>query len=117
MIAISRSLHQDSARDENLKRYARTQCITSTVRISRKEGKPAPKVVFWYGSQERQIKKFLKTRRCVLESLKRGACDNESSLMKLGDIYSCAEIGKIDLVRARQRIRLLRQRTFFGPRP
>ena len=52
------------------------QCIkgTSTARISGKKGKrvkPVPKVVFRFGRQDRQIKKFLETRKFVLDSLKR----------------------------------------------
>ncbi|MFX0199610.1 MAG: hypothetical protein ACFFCW_26100 [Candidatus Hodarchaeota archaeon] len=60
----------------NFQRYVHMQCIkgTSTVRISGKKGKrvkPVPKVVFRFGRQERQIKKFLETRKFVLDSLKR----------------------------------------------
>jgi hypothetical protein len=60
----------------DLQRYVRMQCIkeTSTARISVKKGKrvkPIPKVVFRFGRQDRQIKKFLKTRRFILDSLKR----------------------------------------------
>ena len=59
-----------------LQRYVRMQCIkrTSTVRISRKKGKhekPIPRIVFKFGKQDRQVKKFLETRRFILDSLKR----------------------------------------------
>jgi hypothetical protein len=56
-----------------LQRYVRMQCIkrSSTVRISPKEKKPSPKVVFRYGKQDGQIAKFLETRQFVLDSLKK----------------------------------------------
>jgi hypothetical protein len=56
-----------------LQSYVRMRCIkqTSTVRISPKENKPIPKIVFRYGSQDRQIKKFLETKRFVLDSLRK----------------------------------------------
>lgn len=56
-----------------LQRYVRMQCIkrSSTVRISPKGKKPSPKIVFRYGSQNGQIKKFLETREFVLDSLKK----------------------------------------------
>lgn len=59
--------------NENLKRYAIMQDIkeTSTVRISEKGKKPVPKVVFHYGKQDKQIKKFLETRKLILNFLKR----------------------------------------------
>lgn len=55
----------------NVQKYARMQCIkkTSTVRISNKGDKPSPKVVFRFGSQNRQIKKFLETRAFILSFL------------------------------------------------
>ena len=61
----------------NLKDYALMQCVkrSSTSRLSpkkeRKVVKPAPKIVFRYGSQDGQIRKFLETRRFVLEFLKK----------------------------------------------
>jgi len=60
----------------NLQRYVRMQCIkgTSTARISVKKGKrvkPVPKVVFRFERQDRQIEKFLETRKFILDSLKR----------------------------------------------
>jgi hypothetical protein len=62
--------------NSDLQRYVRMQCIkeTSTVRISRKKGKrdkPIPRIVFRFGKQDRQIEKFLETRRFVLDSLNR----------------------------------------------
>jgi hypothetical protein len=58
--------------NENLQRYVRMQCIkeTSTVRISKKNKKHVPKVVFRYGAQDKQIKKFLETRKLLLDFLK-----------------------------------------------
>ena len=57
----------------NLQKYVRMQCIkqTSTARFSVKDKKPIPKIVFRFGSQDRQVKKFLATRRFLLDSLKR----------------------------------------------
>lgn len=59
--------------NDNLQRYVRMQCIkeTSTVRISGKNKKPVPKVVFRYGSQDKQIKKHLETRKLLLNFLRR----------------------------------------------
>jgi hypothetical protein len=58
--------------NENLQKYVRMQCIkeTSTVRISNKGKKPIPKIVFRYGLQDKQIKKFLETRKFILNSLR-----------------------------------------------
>jgi hypothetical protein len=55
----------------NLQKYVRMQCIkkTSTVRISNKGNKPIPKIVFRFGNQNRQIKKFLETRTFILSFL------------------------------------------------
>ena len=56
-----------------LQNYARMQCIkrTSTVRISGKVNKPIPKIIFQYGKQNGQTRKFLVTRKFVLDFLKR----------------------------------------------
>jgi hypothetical protein len=56
----------------NLQKYVRMQCIkeTSTVRISAKGKKPIPKIVFRYGLQDKQVKKFLETRRLLLSFLR-----------------------------------------------
>jgi hypothetical protein len=58
--------------NENLQKYVRMQSIkeTSTLRISRKGKKPIPKIVFRYGLQDKQIKKFLETRKLILGFLK-----------------------------------------------
>lgn len=58
--------------NENLQRYVRMQCIkeTSTVRISAKGKKPIPKIVFHYGFQDKQIRKFLETRKLLLSFLR-----------------------------------------------
>jgi hypothetical protein len=59
--------------NENVRRYVNMQCIkeNSTVRISRKDKKSPPKVIFRYGSQDKQIRKFLATRRFLLWFLNR----------------------------------------------
>ena len=60
----------------NLQRYVPMQCIkgSSSARCSKKRGnrkeKPIPRIVFRFGRQDRQIKKFLETRRFILDSLK-----------------------------------------------
>jgi hypothetical protein len=61
--------------NESLKKYVIMQCIkeTSTVRISKKGKKPIPRIVFRYGSQDKQIRKFLETRKLILNFL-RGRC-------------------------------------------
>jgi hypothetical protein len=60
------------SRNEGLQRYVRMQCIkrTSTVRLSHRGKKPSPEVVFRYGSQDGQIRRFLDTRRFVLDALR-----------------------------------------------
>jgi hypothetical protein len=60
------------SRNENLKKWVDMQCIkeTSTLRLGTKGDKPAPKIVFRYGSQDRQIKKLLETRKIILDSIK-----------------------------------------------
>lgn len=60
----------------NLQRYVRMQCIkgTSTARSSVKKGKrekPVPRIVFRFGEQDRQVRKFLETRKFILDSLTR----------------------------------------------
>lgn len=59
--------------NESLQKYVRMQCIkeTSTLRISKKDKKPIPKIVFRYGLQDKQIKKFLETRKLILNFLER----------------------------------------------
>jgi hypothetical protein len=69
-----------------LQRYVRMQCIkkTSTVRASKKTGKPFPRIVFRYGKQDGQIQVFLETRHFILVSLrnmKRGNCRDEMCKM------------------------------------
>jgi hypothetical protein len=59
----------------DLQRYVRMQCIkkSSTVRVSGKKGKrdrPVPRIVFRFGKQNMQVKKFLETRKFILDSLK-----------------------------------------------
>jgi len=72
----------------DLQRYVRMQCIkrSSTARISEKRSKhkvkPAPKILFRYGEQYRKVKWFLKTRKFILDSLKRMKkkdCSNRDS--------------------------------------
>jgi hypothetical protein len=86
----------------NLQRYVRMQCIkqTSTVRISRKEKKPIPKVAFRFGTQDRQIKKFLETRKFVLDSLKRlkgkeGLPRHSARLIHTVNLSTCTGFHKV----------------------
>jgi len=58
------------------------QSLSSTLRVAPKGDKPSPRVVFRYGSQDHQIKGFLKYRRLVkriyrrIGDLKRGDFQN-----------------------------------------
>jgi hypothetical protein len=58
--------------NENLKRWVIMQYIkeTSTLRSSRDNKRPIPEIVFRYGLQDKQIKKFLETRKLILNFLK-----------------------------------------------
>lgn len=59
--------------NEGLRNYVRMQCIkrSSTVRVSPKQNKPYPRIVYRYGKQDGQVAKFLETRRFVLGFLKK----------------------------------------------
>lgn len=69
---------------EDLKKWVTMQCIkeSSTLRLSPKIDKPIPKVVFCYGSQDRQIKRFLETRELVLDILKQIKKESVVSIKK-----------------------------------
>jgi hypothetical protein len=58
---------------ESVRKYAIMQDIkeTSTLRISKKDKKPIPKTIFRYGLQDKQIKKFLETRKLILSFLRK----------------------------------------------
>jgi hypothetical protein len=51
--------------NEKLKTYLLMQCIkeSSTLRISNKGKKQSPRIVFWFGKQDKQIKEFLSYRK------------------------------------------------------
>jgi hypothetical protein len=51
----------------NLKKYVLMQCIKegSTLRVSPKGDKPSPRIVFHYGKQDMQIRKFLENHRFI----------------------------------------------------
>jgi hypothetical protein len=55
------------SRNGKLKDWLPMQCIKkgSTLRVAPKGDKPSPRVVFRYGSQDHQIRSFLKYRRLV----------------------------------------------------
>jgi hypothetical protein len=57
----------------NLQKYALMQGIkkTSTLRIGNKHNKKPPKIIFRYGNQGKQIKKFLDNRNFILDSIKK----------------------------------------------
>jgi hypothetical protein len=59
----------------NLQKYVLMQGIkqTSTLRVSGKGNKKSPKIVYRYGSQDRQIKKFLDNRNFILDFLGGGS--------------------------------------------
>jgi len=58
------------SKNEKLKSYLCMQCIkeSSTLRVSPKKDKLAPRIVFCYGKQDNEIKKFLKYRKLVKKS-------------------------------------------------
>ena len=64
---------------QRLKDYVLMQCIkrSSTLRISSKDNKPYPRIIFRYGKQNKQIRKFLETRKFVLKLLKRMSKDEK----------------------------------------
>jgi hypothetical protein len=55
------------SRNSKLKDWLAMQCIkgSSTLRVAPKGDKPSPRVVFRYGSQDHQIKNFLKYRKLI----------------------------------------------------
>jgi hypothetical protein len=59
--------------NEGLKKWVIMQCIkeSSTLRISNKGKKPIPKIIFRFGLQDKQIKKFLETRKLILSFLRK----------------------------------------------
>lgn len=67
------------SKSENLKLWVRMQCVkkSSTIRLSPKGNKPAPKIVYRIGNQDRQIKELLETRRFILDSLKKLKVDHD----------------------------------------
>lgn len=52
---------------KTLQRYCLMQCIKgcSTLRVSTKGEKPAPRIVFRYGNQEHNVKEFLENRQSI----------------------------------------------------
>lgn len=56
---LSKSVH--------LLRYLAMQCIkmSSTLRVSGKDEKPSPRIVFRYGSQDHAVKDFLRYRKLI----------------------------------------------------
>jgi hypothetical protein len=58
------------SQNPSLQKYALMQGIKKTsLRISEKENKPVPKVVFRFGTQNKMIKKYLETRSFILSFL------------------------------------------------
>lgn len=53
--------------NEKLRRYQLMQCIkeSSTRRVSRKREKSSPRVVFRFGKQDREIRRFLARRKLI----------------------------------------------------
>lgn len=52
---------------KTLQTYCLMQCIKgcSTLRVSNKGEKPAPRIVYRYGNQEHNVKEFLENRRLI----------------------------------------------------
>jgi hypothetical protein len=57
------------SRNKGLLEWLRMQCIkeSSTLRISPKGNKKSPRIVFRYGSQNHEIKEFLKYRKLAMK--------------------------------------------------
>lgn len=55
------------SRNEGLTKYLQMQCIkeSSTLRVSEKQEKTSPKIVFRYGKQDKQVSSFLKFRDVI----------------------------------------------------
>lgn len=55
------------SRNSKLKDWLAMQCIkgSSTLRVAPKGDKPSPRVVFRYGKQDNQIRKFLRYRKLI----------------------------------------------------
>lgn len=53
--------------NEGLKKYHLMQCIKkcSTVRVSSKKEKPSPRIVYRFGSQNQNIREFLRKRKLI----------------------------------------------------
>jgi hypothetical protein len=60
------------SRHEQLQKYTLMQCIkqSSTLRVSAKSGKPAPRIVYRYGEQDAQIRHFTQYRLMITRMLK-----------------------------------------------
>jgi len=61
------------SRNSKLKDWLAMQCVkgSSTLRVAPKGDKPSPRNVFRYGSQDHQIKAFLKYRK-LIKRIKKG---------------------------------------------
>jgi len=65
-----------------LEKWFVMQCIKrgSTLRMSSKEDKPSPRIVFRYGDQDNQINDFLKYRKIIRNIIKKLPRISESSI-------------------------------------
>lgn len=61
------------SRKKGMRKYHLLQCIkqSSTLRISNKKQKPSPRVVYRNGSQDNQIRSFLRYRKLIKDILKK----------------------------------------------
>jgi hypothetical protein len=61
------------SRNSKLKDWLAMQCIkeSSTLRVATKGDKPSPRIVFRYGKQDKQIKKFLSERKKIKRIMRR----------------------------------------------
>jgi hypothetical protein len=60
-------------KDENLTKwfFMQLQKGTYTLRIGFKERKKPPRIIYRFGNQDKQIRKFLENRKFILDSLKK----------------------------------------------
>jgi hypothetical protein len=66
------------AHNMSLLKWLQMQCIkqSSTLRVSRKSVKPAPRIVFRYGRDDAQIHQFLRYRRMLKQMIRKNRCSS-----------------------------------------
>lgn len=61
------------SQNQGLLKWFVMQCIkeSSTLRVSRKNDKPSPRIVYHEGKKDRQIRIFLENRRCIKDIIRK----------------------------------------------